>query len=80
MDTRDGVPESPERRRVALLASLAVIDREIAVSRREVHKCPVCGRGVTHAATLCGFCTKRGPGPAQRLWPQKGLKGKLGRA
>ena len=68
MDTTDQVPGSPERTRVGLLASVAAIDRQIALSRREVHKCPVCGRGVTHAATLCGLCTKRGPGPAARLW------------
>src|SRR4051794_2463130 len=98
MDPTDRTSEGRERARVALLASVAAIDRQIAglgqspanesfgdpkelhaawtkvvellLSRPEAHACPVCGRGVTHAATLCGFCTKRGPGPAARLWRQ----------
>ena len=98
MDTTDTASEGRERARVALLASVAAIDRQIAgldqppanessgdpkelraawtkivevlLSRPEAHRCPVCARGVTHAATLCGFCTKRGPGPAARLWHQ----------
>jgi len=41
---------------VSLLELLA------ARSKPEVHLCPVCGRVVMRAATLCSFCwSKRGP-------------------